>query len=202
MQAPFSGMICIKHFTDDDLLKATKSMPIRLKKGVVPRIFNSMSFVPTENNQNENNQNDEYDENNANNEDENDDNHGKDGNSIKCLKKDCEIMRIEYANLKEEHFRVKMSHHIGISKMEIENERLKSVIKKQTNNLNRLNHQVTRAEKSKNSLSLLLQDLEQQKILSEEASNILQVCWVCYSRYSGYFTHERYKISYFRFLAL
>lgn len=41
-----SGMICTEHFTEADILPATKSQPIRLKKGAVPTIFKP--FKPTE----------------------------------------------------------------------------------------------------------------------------------------------------------
>lgn len=50
-------------------------------------------------------QNNRNNEENANNDNES---HGKDSNSIKCTKKDCEIMRVEYENLKKEHYLVKI----------------------------------------------------------------------------------------------
>lgn len=144
-------------------------MPVRLKKGVVPTIFDSIDLR----------QSDLTDSTSS--DDVNvgvaatvDENHG---NSIKCIKQECELMRIEYENLKAEHFQDKMNHHVEISRMEMENERLKSIIRNQTSNINRLNHKVTRTKDSNNSLSLLLQDLKKQKILSEEASNVLQVCY-------------------------
>lgn len=95
---------------------------------------------------------------------------------IKCINEDCESMRIEYENLKNEHFLQQTNHQVEISKMDVKIDKLKSIIKNQSATINRLNHQVTRNEKSKNSLSLLVQGLKQQNLLSEEAVHALNVC--------------------------
>lgn len=178
MTAPFKGMICIDHFSADDLLQATKSLPVRLKKGAVPRIFNSIQVIQSTVSESGESRDVRDVENvtenieNASHEDETD---KADESLIKCTNKRCEFMLIEYESLKKEYFLQETSHHCRISKMDMEIKRLKSLISNQTNSINRLNHQVARDKKSKNALSVLLQDLKQKSILSEEAANAPQV---------------------------
>lgn len=177
-------MICINHFSENDLLKATKSLPVRLRKGAVPTIFNSIESKDstgskvsrsddvadvteiTETVLSENNES----------------LHGlhshmncENKNPIKCTNESCEFMRIKYEDLRDEHFRDEVNHQVTVSKMSNEIDRLKSIIQNQTNKINSLSHQVTRAKESKNVLSLLLKDLKHQKLLNDEASNALQV---------------------------
>lgn len=190
VQAPFTGMICINHFSADSLLQATKSLPVRLKKGVVPTIFDSIEI--NKHNlagckKNEVRNVADVAENVGNiafevAEDteittisDNQTNHNEDGSLIRSTNEDNELMQIEYENLKKEYLLQRTCHHFEILKLQNENDRLKTIIRKQTSNVNRLNHQVTRVKSSNNALNLLLQDLKQRSLLNEEALNALQV---------------------------
>lgn len=174
-------MICINHFSENDLLKATKSLPVRLRKGALPTIFNSIESKDstglkvsksddvadvTEITETVLIENNESHASHVNCENK---------NPIKCTNESCEYMRIKYEDLRDEHFRDEVNHQVTVSKMSNEIGRLKSIIENQTNKINSLSHQVTRAKESKNALSLLLKDLKHQKLLDEEASNALQV---------------------------
>lgn len=187
------GMICINHFCDVDLIPATETKPIALKKGAVPTNFktsnddetnDNIEFLNTNNANSANSESmssircedsanlDGLDEGNAinrrnNDTDENDKN--------QCSNKACELLRIQYKNICGDSFTENANNNIKVQKLEKQIERLRATIQSQTDQIKRLDKKISRTLEAKSLLENILKDLQEQNILQKDVMEILKV---------------------------
>lgn len=154
-----NSMICIDHFCASDRTKSNN-----LKKGAVPSIFgteqsntsntnptvsptaSSIIFSPP----------DEL-------------------NCDECSNEPIEDVRRQNDESRNEYLIQQTNNHMQILKLEKQITDLKNTVKIQSEHIKTLNKKVTKGEKAKNSLENLLQELQQQKLISKRAIDILEV---------------------------
>lgn len=150
---PLKGMICVNHFRETDLIPATKSRPIKLKTGAVPKIFNGETG---ESQRTEPSGPIERAE-------------------ISCTScASCGHFRTKYKELCNEklHDDVKMQH------MENQIARLEARIKEQSNHIKCLDMKIKRLDVSKAKLKQVLAELQHQSLLNKDALDILEVSYM------------------------
>lgn len=190
---PLNGMICINHFSEEDLIPATKSKPVGLKKGAIPSIFSSATEQDTELIQNTvfvdpvENADVSVRSSKCNSSSPAipvtlspinvsstiDEPHQN--TQIVCSSEFCQILQAQYNDLRNEYSAEQIDSRMKISNLEHQIKKLKATISVQTERIKRLDVKVARTCKAKESLQNLIEELKQQNLLSKDVANILEV---------------------------
>lgn len=165
--APYKGFICINHFTKDDLLICKSK--ISLKKDSMPKKFDAntpehpVQITPME--------------------------RATDAipsipsmpsisraSSVSCNK--CESLKTEKHCIYQEYIELEAKRCIEISNLENTIKKLKMDAEIRKQHIKYLSAKVYRKEKSEESIKCLLKDLKEQKVLSSQAYETLEVCHI------------------------
>lgn len=160
-RTPLRGMVCINHFSADDLIPATNSRPVTLKKEAIPKIFaiGSVNSAPSVSEAHaispvqlniENVQN-------------------------LCQNVSCQYLRIQYDDLCQQHLVEKNRHDIEIQKMEKLISDLKTTNRNLSERIKSYDMRLKRNTESKEKLKSIVKELQKQQLIGTNAKDILKV---------------------------
>lgn len=189
------GFVCIKHFHESDLI-VTKTK-ITLKKNAIPQIFPTSSQASTECNstqiiENNSNSGDTFQQvvsshtclakpaQSAKKKPAQPKQTNENCENVEHLQKCCdcslyEILKAEYAILRQEFVELQAQKNTEIAKLECVKKKLISEAAIKKEQIKYLTGKIYQKEKSVHSLKILLKDLNAQSVLSTEAYEILEV---------------------------
>lgn len=180
--SPLRGMVCINHFCEDDLIPATKSRPIALRKDAVPTIFesgkenvvsdmgNTVDVTGATAATGINHENNEASDSNE--------ADSIDNNPNVCSNETCQYLRIRNEDLCKEILIERINNDIQVKKLEKQVNDLKTTIHEQSDHIKRLDMRTKRTKEAKIKLDHVLKELQQQNLLREDAADILEVRFI------------------------
>lgn len=160
-----SGMICIEHFLEADILPATKSQPIRLKKGAVPSIFKP--FKPTERQTEHIATIDVPSVSSV--------SYRSDSERLPDYCENCQCLEVHIRELKQIHLVEEKNSELKILKLETQIEKLLSTVESQSDRIKRMNDTIASTRMSKENFKSQLNHLKQQQQQNKRAVDVLQV---------------------------
>lgn len=175
-QTPLSGMVCINHFSPSDLIPATNSRPIGLKKDAVPTIFNAVASTDLASSVAEGHQNQDSD--------------NLENDQVLCQNESCQNLRIQYNELCKERLIEKNHDDIKIEKMEKQIADLRASNHTYSERLKSCNMRLKRNTESKEKLKSIVKELQKQKLIRENAEDLLQVNLAFFVENSVFNTYE------------
>lgn len=150
---PLKGMVCVNHFHESDLITATKSKPISLKKDAIPKVFEGSGVNCDYEQAIEPVREEEISE--------------------ICSNDACINIRSEYDELKKE----KIARETFILKLEKKIADQKACMEVQSKRIRSMDMQIRRASEAKNKLKGIITELQQENLIKKEATDILEVCF-------------------------
>lgn len=177
-------MICINHLRECDLIAATKSKPVGLKKGAVPNIFDQYNqekddFERTESDENKSVRSSPTTCPNINPIESNESNEqcaliasAAQTNDSSEIRK---ILQAENEELRKEYSIEQINNNMKVQNLQNEIVKLRATVAIQSDHIKRLNQQAARTLKTKESLQKTVDDLKLQNLITKDATDIIEV---------------------------